>query len=145
MLALICCKPAEVSLHELFSDHAVLQRGREITLEGHSEPNAKIGARWRGQSYNVVADAEGRFILTFPSGEAGGPFTLKVGSQKIKDVLVGDVYLCSGQSNVELPVRRCLDAVSEDIKGYSNEFIRYYAVPMAYSFGQQPDDISGGQ
>ena len=142
---LSCTAPAEVSLHELFSDHAVLQRGREITLEGHSEPNAKIGARWRGQSYNAVADAEGRFILNFPSGEAGGPFTLKVGSQKIKDVLVGDVYLCSGQSNVELPVRRCLDAVSEDIKGYSNEFIRYYAVPMAYSFGQRPDDISGGQ
>ena len=142
---LSCTAPAEVSLHELFSDHAVLQRGCEITLEGHSEPNAKIGARWRGQSYNAVADAEGRFILNFPSGEAGGPFTLKVGSQKIKDVLVGDVYLCSGQSNVELPVRRCLDAVSEDIKGYSNEFIRYYAVPMAYSFGQRPDDISGGQ
>ncbi len=142
---LSCTTPAEVSLPELFSDHAVLQRGREITLEAHSKPNAKISARWRGQSYTAVADSDGLFSLTFPSGEAGGPFHLKVGDKTVEDILVGDVYLFSGQSNVELPVQRCLDVVSEDIKGYSNEFIRYCAVPMAYSFGQQPGDISGGE
>ena len=140
-----CTQRAEVSLHALYSDHAVLQRGRQITLEGHSSPDAKVKARWRGKTYSVLADNEGLFRLRFPSGEAGGPFTLKVGNQKVEDILVGDVYLCSGQSNVELPVKRCLDAVGEDIKGYSNEFIRYYAVPMAYSFGKQPDDISGGK
>ena len=139
-----CTQRAEVSLPELFSDHAVLQRGRQITLEGHSSPDAKVKARWRGRTYTVLADNEGLFCLRFPSGEAGGPFTLKVGNRSVEDILVGDVYLCSGQSNVELPVRRCLDAVSEDIKGYSNPCIRYFAVPMAYSFGQQPDDISGG-
>ena len=139
-----CTAPAEVSLPELFSDHAVLQRSREITLAAHTAPGAKVNARWRGKSYSVLADNEGLFSICFPSGEAGGPFTLKVGNQRIEDILVGDVYLCSGQSNVELPVRRCLDVVAGDIKGYSNPGIRYFAVPMAYSFGKQPDDISGG-
>ena len=146
MMAAASCAPrAEVSLPELFSDGAVLQRDREITLEASSAPGAKVTAHWRGKSYTVLADNEGRFTLVFPAGEAGGPFTLKVGNQKVEDVLVGDVYLCSGQSNVELPVRRCLDVVGEDIKGYSNEYIRYYAVPMAYSFGNQPSDVAGGK
>ncbi len=146
MTLLSSCSPqAEVSPAALFCEHAVLQRGRDITIEAHSAPGARIRARWRGRTYCSTADGEGLFRLTFPSGDAGGPFTLKVGDKTIGDILVGDVFLCSGQSNAELPVQRCLDVVAEEIKGYSNPQIRYFAVPTRYSFGERKRELPEGE
>lgn len=145
MILLSCSPRAEVSMGALFCEHAVLQCGRDITIEANSAPGARIRVRWRGRTYRVAADGEGRVRLSIPSGDAGGPFTLKVGDKTIGDILVGDVYLCSGQSNAELPVQRCLDVVAEDIKGCSNPQIRYFAVPSAYSFGERKKDLSGGE
>ena len=134
LLAAACSKPAQVTLPDLFSDHAVIQRDREITLWGSSSPHASVKVEWRGSLYNTKAGDDGRWEVRLPSGEAGGPFTLKAGDKTVEDILVGDVYLCSGQSNMELPVRRCLDVVAEDIKGFADTDIRYMAIPYSYDF-----------
>ncbi len=134
LLAAACSKPTEVTLPDLFSDHAVIQRDRDITLWGSSSPHAAVKVEWRGNTYNTKAGDDGRWELRLPSGEAGGPFTLKAGDKTVEDILVGDVYLCSGQSNMELPVRRCLDVVAEDIKGFADTDIRYMAIPYSYDF-----------
>jgi sialate O-acetylesterase len=100
-----------------FGDHAVLQRDRPIPLWGRAAPGARVELAFAGHATRVRADAEGRWQAQLPALAAGGPYTLSARSgarrQQLDDVLVGDVWLCSGQSNMELPVERTLDARSE--------------------------------
>ncbi len=143
--AFSCSKPAEVSLPVIFSDHMVLQKDCDANLWGGSAPGARVSVQWRGKSYSATADEAGKWKLSVPAGEAGGPFTLKIGDKTVNDVLVGEVFICSGQSNMELPVRRCMDVVADDVKDYSNTSIRYFAVPTAYDFNGPAEDIAGGR
>lgn len=132
--AAACTRPAEVRLPGLFSDHAVIQRGRDVKIWGDSKPQATVKVEWRGHPYTTKAGSDGRWQVSVPSGEAGGPFMLKAGDKTVEDIMVGDVYLCSGQSNMELPVRRCLDVVADEIKNFSDRDIRYMAIPYSYDF-----------
>ena len=134
IFAAACTRPAEVRLPGLFSDHAVIQRGGDVKIWGDSKPHATVKVEWRGHPYTTKAGSDGRWQVSVPSGEAGGPFTLKAGDKTVEDIMVGDVYLCSGQSNMELPVRRCLDVVADDIKNFSDRDIRYMAIPYSYDF-----------
>ena len=128
------CKPAPVRFALPVADGVVLQRGREIPVHGTTEPGAAVKVRWQGKTIRAVADTAGRWCVALPATEAGGPFTLEANGTAVKDILVGDVYLCAGQSNMELPVRRCLDVVAGDIKGYANDRIHYLHVPIRYRF-----------
>ena len=142
--AISCSTPAEVSLPAIFSDHMVLQKDCDANLWGSSAPGAKVSVKWRGKSYSATADEAGGWKLSVPAGEAGGPFTLKIGDRTLSDVLVGEVFICSGQSNMELQVKRCLDVVEDDIRDYSNSSIRYFSVPTAYDFSGPAEDLAGG-
>ena len=133
--------PVPVELGAIYSDHMVLQRERPVPVRGKTEPGAKVKASFRGKTYKATADSAGKFTITLSPSPAGGPFTLKVGDKVLEDILVGDVFFCSGQSNMELPVRRCLDATGQFVKGYSNPSIRYIKVPMSYNFDGPLDDI----
>lgn len=141
-LAFSSCKgEADVTLPVYYSDGMVLQRDREIPVRGETSPGSVVKIEWRGSSIRAKADTDGVFSFTLPSSEAGGPYTLKVGAKTIENILVGDVFLCSGQSNMELPIRRCMDVVSEVVKGYSNDKIRYFQVPKVYEFSGPQKDI----
>lgn len=132
--------PTPVRLGAIYSDHMVIQRDRPVPVEGKAEAGAEVRAKFRGRTYRTTADSTGAFTITLSPSPAGGPFTLTVGDTKVEDILVGDVFFCSGQSNMELPVRRCLDATGGYVKGYSNPSIRYIKVPMSYRFdGPAPD------
>jgi sialate O-acetylesterase len=105
-------------LHEMFGDHAVLQRDRQIPVWGEAAVGDRITVAMGAATLETRADAGGHWRVTLPAQPAGGPFTLSVHtqsgrSQSIADVLMGDVYLCSGQSNMELGVARSLDAAGE--------------------------------
>ena len=130
----VSCTKAPVTLPALFQDHAVLQRGRAVPLWGSTTPGARVSAKWQGKTVTAKAGEDGAFRLELPEAPAGGPYTLTVNDVTLRDILVGDVFLASGQSNMELPVRRCMDAVGDDVKGYTNTAIRYFNVPMAYNF-----------
>lgn len=136
-----CGEPAPVTFSAPFGDGMVIQRGREIPLRGTAEPGAAVKVRWQGRTLKAQADTAGRWCVTLPASEAGGPYTLEANGCALQDVLVGDVYLCSGQSNMELPVRRCLDVVADDIKGYANDKVRYMKVPLAYRFDTPAEDL----
>ncbi len=119
-------------LHEMFSDHAVLQRDRPIAVWG-DRVTLSLGAA----SAETRADAGGHWRAALPAQAAGGPYTLNVHaqsgrSQSIADVLLGDVYLCSGQSNMELAVARSLDAADE-IAAAKSDTIRLMSVAHAGS------------
>lgn len=105
---------AQVALAPYFTDHVVIQRGQPITVSGTAAPREKLTVMLSGETGRATADDEGNWRAELPALPAGGPYDLEVagagGSRALaKDVMLGDVWLCSGQSNMELPVRRALD------------------------------------
>ena len=113
LLALLCLTPlaaeADVRLPHVISDHAVLQRERPIHLWGWSSPNAHLSAHFHAQTVPVVADRIGYWSLWLAPENAGGPYALTIsgdGPEKtVSDLLVGDVWFASGQSNMEMPLK----------------------------------------
>lgn len=97
---------AEVRLPHLISDHAVLQRERPIHLWGHATAGAHLAARFHNQTVAAIADGFGRWSLYLAPEVAGGPYTLTVSGDgapaTVSDLLVGDVWFASGQSNMEI-------------------------------------------
>jgi sialate O-acetylesterase len=106
----------EVKLAAVLSDHMVVQRDLPVHIWGMAAVAETVSASFRGQSQSTVADELGRWSLYFSPGEAGGPFQLTVRGTNIidlSDILVGDVWVASGQSNMEFPMTQLTDAQTE--------------------------------
>ena len=99
---------AEVTLAPLFTDHAVVQRDQPLPVWGRAEVGEKIRVQFRGQSRHTTAGADGRWIVyldALPAGSDGADLTVTgKNTLTVRDVLVGEVWLCSGQSNMEFTV-----------------------------------------
>jgi sialate O-acetylesterase len=124
-------------LNPVFQDHVVVQRDKPINVWGEAQPREAISVSLGGRSATAQTDARGRWHATLPATSAGGPYELSVRShsgqaQTARDVLVGDVWLCSGQSNMVLQVHRSLDSRSE-IANSANDAIRMLTVPETSS------------
>jgi len=124
-------------LAALFQDHAVLQRDRPIRVWGRAAPGEGITVRLGASSAAATADASGRWRAALPALSAGGPFSLSVrgtsgATQTASDVLIGDVFLCSGQSNMELAVQSAGNA-RDEIEHAANGRIRMLTVEHAAS------------
>src|SRR5271163_3567569 len=94
---------ADPSVSTLFSDHMVLQRGREIHVWGSADAGEKITVSLAGRSSDSTAGADGKWRVHLPAMVAGGPFTLTIRGKKeivIRDVMIGEVWIASGQSNM---------------------------------------------
>jgi sialate O-acetylesterase len=107
-LAAVTSLSAEVTFPRLLSDHAVLQRERPIHMWGWASPNAQLIAHFHGQTVAAQADKLGKWSLYLAPEQAGGPYTFSItgdGPEKtLTDLLVGDVWFASGQSNMEMPL-----------------------------------------
>jgi len=98
---------AEVRLPKVLADHMVLQRRAPIHIWGWANTAEQVRVEFRGETRSATADDGGRWAVDLPAGEAGGPFTLTVQSSNtvtLNDVLVGDLWVASGQSNMEMPL-----------------------------------------
>src|SRR5690606_11903779 len=97
--------PAELWIPRIFSDHMVLQRDTPNALWGSCTPGSEVIATIAGLSVTTTAETDGRFRMELPALPAGGPHVLQVTAggarREISDVLVGEVWLCSGQSNMD--------------------------------------------
>lgn len=129
-----------VRIPSVLSDGMVLQRNRPITVWGWAESGESFEVAWNGNLYTVAAETDGTWQLELPAMPAGGPFVMKIGDIELNDILIGDVFLCSGQSNMELPVRRVTDMFAEEISEYENDLIRHYVVPQTFDFNKECDD-----
>lgn len=103
---------ANVRMPLLFADGMVLQRNKPIPVWGWADANEKVEVHFNKQVKTIVADKNGKWMLNLNAEKAGGPFELTIiGKNKIviKDVLVGEVWICSGQSNMEFTVKQAKD------------------------------------
>lgn len=132
---------AKVKLSPLFSDGMVLQRERMIDVSGTASPGEEINISLKKKKYHTVAGEDGRWSVKLNPMKAGGPYVMTVNDISINDIMVGDVFLCSGQSNMELTVARVMDKYASEINGYENTRVRYLKVPYAYSFDTPLDSI----
>ena len=117
---------AAVKLPRLVSSGMVLQRDVPLTIWGWASPSEKVKVEFRGASFQTKADKEGNWQLELPATPAGGPFKLEINEVELTDILVGEVWLSSGQSNMELPVRRVMDLYVDEINQVDNSNIRLF-------------------
>jgi sialate O-acetylesterase len=135
------CVPswADPSLPTLFSDHMVLQQGREIQVWGNADPGEKITVQLATHSAAATADARGKWAVRLPVLPVGGPFTLTVRGKKeivVRDVMIGEVWLASGQSNMTFSLSGAEGADTEVPQANYPE-IRLFTVPRKIALSPQ--------
>ena len=108
---------AKVSLPSLISDGMVLQRNSEVLIWGNAAPGENVILKFKNKKYETTADENGKWSIKLPEMNSGGPYTMQINDIVLNDILIGDVYLCSGQSNMELPVNRVMDKYASEIDG----------------------------
>ncbi|MEI7501083.1 MAG: sialate O-acetylesterase [Bacteroidota bacterium] len=124
-----------VRVSTIFSDHMVLQRNKTIPVWGWADPNENVIVEFNQQSKSVKADSSGKWMVHLDPEKAGGPFKLiiKAGNKlTFRDILVGEVWICSGQSNMEFMVKSVADAETE-IAEANYPQIRHFIVPKDIS------------
>ena len=119
---------AEVKPHVLFTEGAVLQREIAIPVWGTADPGEKVSVEFNGQSLTTVADGSGNWIVKLNAVKAGGPYVLKINSLELKNILIGDVWICSGQSNMEWRLKQTTNA-DVDVAAANYPKIRFFQVP----------------
>ncbi|WP_163711352.1 sialate O-acetylesterase [Mangrovibacterium lignilyticum] len=144
LLGLGVSTQAAVKLPRLVSNGMVLQRDVPIKIWGWADSGEKVNVEFKGENYNTKADKNGNWAIDLPATAAGGPYALKVNEIELTDILIGDVWLCSGQSNMELPIRRVMDLYKDEIRQVNNPQIRLFKVPMRYVFTDAKADYEGG-
>lgn len=137
---------AEVKLPQILTDGMVVQRDRPVTLWGTASPGEEVTVRVvKGKKQTVTADANGEWSASLPPLKTGKTYTIEAGDKRIENVAVGDVLLCSGQSNMELPVSRVTDMFADEIASYSNPDIRQFVVPKEVDFHRERTDVSSAK
>ncbi|MCW8125871.1 sialate O-acetylesterase [Microbulbifer halophilus] len=139
---------AEVTLPRLISDGMVLQRDTELKIWGRADPGESVSVQFDRETYRTEADDGGNWQLTLPEQPAGGPHSMRIegdNSIAIDDILIGDVWLASGQSNMEYPLRRILPPYGPSIDLHYTDRIRQFAVPQRYDFKTPQADLDGGR
>jgi len=125
---------ANVSLPNIFGDNMVLQRNSEVKIWGWANPKEeiKLVPSWNNQEYKVTANNQAQWELKIKTPEAGGPFTISIKGYNevvLKNILIGEVWVCSGQSNMEMSASWGIDNGDEEAKNAANPNIRFFTVP----------------
>jgi len=139
---------ADIRLPKLISHGMVLQRDTNIKIWGWAEPLEKILITIDGKSYNTITGEKGDWSLILPPHTSGGSYTMILTGNnrlEINDIIFGDVWLCSGQSNMELPMRRVKPLYEDEIKNANNQLIRCFTVPQKYNFKNTEEDYLSGK
>lgn len=126
-----------LKLAPIFCDRMVLQRDTVNYIYGSDPETDEVTITLAGAEFCAKADEKHEFRISLPPMKAGGPYDLRIiGSSEIRitDVLFGDVYICSGQSNMELPVRRVLKVSEQEVRNTKDPTIRQYLIPASYNF-----------
>jgi sialate O-acetylesterase len=143
LVFLFCALPSQAapSLPNLFSDHMVMQRDAPLIVWGWAEPGEAITVTIANEQRKTSADSSGRWRVELPPMKAGGPFALTVRGKKtivVKDVLIGEVWLASGQSNMVFELSHATGGVEEAARA-NHPNIRFFTVPKKLALQPQAD------
>lgn len=137
-----------MKLSALFSDGMVLQRGMKNRIWGKSIPGILVKGVFGKIAFETMALSDGSFEAELPELPAGGPYELILEAdetRRIQDILVGDVFLLGGQSNMELPLERTMERYGKELAGTKEEAIRIFEVPKEYEFQMERDEVLSGR
>lgn len=147
-LSLVAClllgvlaSSAKVSLPQFFQSGMVIQRGKPVPVWGKADAGERVSVRINKFKTVVIADSNGKFRVDLPAMKAGGPYTLMVGDVVLTNVLVGDVWLCSGQSNVDVTIERVYPQYTKEIDQLANDQVRLFRIQNETNTHGVQDDI----
>jgi sialate O-acetylesterase len=138
----------EVRLPHLLSDGMVLQRNTKVNIWGWASPGEKINLQFRYKDYSSIANTDGKWKVVIFTMKEGGPFSMKIDGSNhlvINNILVGDVWICSGQSNMVISMERVKEKYPEEIAGSENPFIRHFFLPTRDNFNKAEEDVPSGK
>ncbi len=142
---------AQLTVAKVYSDNAVLQRNALVPIWGTASPggqiNISIQSKAASAALKTIADENGKWRVVLPNLKEGGPYKIEVAegrqTKTFENVMIGDVWLCSGQSNMEWPVSASNNAKAE-IASADDKMIRHFKVPLTWNLLPQ-DTLVGGQ
>ncbi|KXI30179.1 hypothetical protein AX660_09315 [Paraglaciecola hydrolytica] len=149
LLLLLCSQNvlAELRLPKLINDHMVLQRDIEVPIWGYADTGEAVTVKLDGKIVGKTISNNGKWRLKLAPQSASGPHQISISASKtivVKDVYFGDVWLASGQSNMELQMYRVAEDFPADLKDADYPLIRYFMVPQKYNFQAPQDDLVSG-
>ena len=133
---------ANITLPNIFGDNMVLQRNSEVKIWGWANPKEeiKLVSGWNNQEYKTVANNQAKWELTIKTPEAGGPYTISIKGYNevvLKNILIGEVWVCSGQSNMEMSASWGIENGDEEVKNAANSNIRFFTVSKSTALTPQ--------
>lgn len=135
-------------LSPLISDGMVLERDSKVPIWGKATIGEIISLTFLDKSYQTKVDEKDTWEIILNDLPAGGPFEMVIqcGTEQkiIKDILVGDIWVLGGQSNMQIPIARTLDLFEDEVKNAECTGIRQFAVPQVYNFHAPQDELTGG-
>ncbi len=145
--AAVSLSSAQIRLPRLVSDGMVLQCGTATRIWGDASPGEDVKISFIDSVYLVKTDANGKWQVKLDIPAAGGPYQMKLEGRNeilLNNILVGEVWVSSGQSNMDLTMERASPLYPDIIKNSENSKIRYFEVPDRYNFKQPQEDLEGG-
>ncbi len=139
---------ADVVMPRILSSGMIVQRDQPLSLFGRADPGEKVTAIIGDDSASTLADAGGKWRLSLPARKGGESFEIRIKGNNelvLNDVLAGDVWVCSGQSNMETNMARLSEKYAKEISECANPALRMFTAPMAYNFQAPQDDLPSGQ
>ena len=132
---------AKVSLPQMFQSGMVLQRGKAIPVWGKADAGESVTIQFNKKQYTTTADNQGKWRIDLPKMKAGGPYQLSVNDLVLDNVMIGDVWLLSGQSNIDVHIERVYPQYVQEVDNYENPNIRLFRVQNETATHGPKDDI----
>ncbi|HQK39929.1 MAG TPA: sialate O-acetylesterase, partial [Flavobacterium alvei] len=138
---------ANVTLPNVISDNMVLQRNSDVKIWGWANPQEEvvIAPSWNNQTYKIKASNQAKWEITIPTPKEGGPYTISIKGYNeivLKNILIGEVWVCSGQSNMEMNASWGIENGDEAVKAATNPSIHFFVVPKLTATTPQ-NNLSG--
>jgi len=138
---------SQVRLPRLVRDSMILQRDAKINIWGWASKNEKVNIKFNGKNYKTTTESDGKWIVQLPPMKAGGPYAMEIsGSNKImlKEILIGDVWFCSGQSNMVHQMNIHDVTYARDIAEANYPQIRHFWIPTLTNLQAPQEDLPAG-
>ena len=132
---------AKVSLPQMFQSGMVFQRGKAIPVWGKADAGESVTIQFNKKQYTTTADNQGKWRIDLPKMKAGGPYQLSVNDLVLDNVMIGDVWLLSGQSNIDVHIERVYPQYVQEVDNYENPNIRLFRVQNETATHGPKDDI----